>query len=501
MPLTSPRTLLRPGLPTVPTEWYDDTDHRRQIADLANKTSTFAVSPLFTGQANARVYQAVADGVTDDSPKINAAIGEVRRVRIPYGTYRCTSAISPVTNTELVGNPQDRVDRANSFATVIESSASKIVDLGTSGAHTVVLRDLHLKPVSADQANTYGIFGVGPVSFEARGVVITDQAIGVSLEKSQEATFDRTYVRSCGAGMEFKASATSTASLIYNVNWFNNLVTIKDSTIIAPSSNPNIDFRGQGLMVQRCDISGIPNSGTRASVRIRALSYDATIQDFYFEPQSGQSAGGDVFLCEGGVTRIKGGFCQGGASGTRVANVISAKNGAIVIAEGITGFDYFDNFVTADGAGTIVYVMPGCFGGAMVATNRFVETNGGKVIDITTVTGSFTATLTGVDSVVTGTVNYQIHNEVVTIFIPGMTGTSNATTATLTGAPAAITPASTNVIPASIVVDSGANFTGAASIGSSGVIGLFKTADLGATGFTNSGTKGVVAQVLTYTLF
>lgn len=437
-------------------------------------------------------FGATADGSTNAATDINEAITAHRRVSMGAGTYRCTAAISPATDTVLSGIPQDKFGLAATEATIIESSAAKIIDLGTSGAHSVTLKDLHLKPVTADQASTYGIYGEQPVFLNVENVAIKDQAIGVYMEKSQQHTYKRIYVRSCGQGMQFAADAGT-----FNVDWFNNLITIEDSSIIESSAGPNIDFQGQGLRVKNADISGITNTGTRASVRIRDDSYDASFENFYFEPASGQTAGGDVFLCEGGVTRINGGIVIGGATGTRVANVVSAKGGAIVIIEGITGFDFFDAFVTADGAGTVVYVKPGSFGGSMSATNRFVETNGGKVVVMDADEGSFTATLTGCTTSPTGTVTYRRNGDQVTLKIPSISATSNTTAATLTGLPASLTPA-TDVYLYCNVTDSGASFQGTVKVGTDGTLTLYK--GVIGTAFTNSGVKGVQATGLAYDL-
>jgi hypothetical protein len=58
-----------------------------------------------------------------------------------------------------------------------------------------------------------------------------------------------------------------------------------------------------------------------------------------------------------------------------------------------------------------------------------------------TVRGTFTITLTGFTANPTGTAVYSVTNNVVTLFIPALTATSNATTMTATGLPAAIQPA------------------------------------------------------------
>lgn len=114
--------------------------------------------------------------------------------------------------------------------------------------------------------------------------------------------------------------------------------------------------------------------------------------------------------------------------------------------------------------------------------------------------GSFTGTLTGYASGPTGTVNYTVISNIggtgklVTLYVAAnISGTSNATSLTMTGMPAAIRPSATRLTPALIGTDNGANALFGASIATSGTITfLFGTA-FSASGFTNSGTKGLIA--------
>lgn len=64
-------------------------------------------------------------------------------------------------------------------------------------------------------------------------------------------------------------------------------------------------------------------------------------------------------------------------------------------------------------------------------------------IPVAITSGTFTATLTGMTSATTGTVNYSATNNVCTLWVNSpITGTSNSTALTLTGIPAACTPVS-----------------------------------------------------------
>lgn len=108
--------------------------------------------------------------------------------------------------------------------------------------------------------------------------------------------------------------------------------------------------------------------------------------------------------------------------------------------------------------------------------------------------GSFTGTLTGYASGPTGTINYIIQGAICRLFAPAnILGTSNATAMTMTGLPAACVPSSA-VSALCPVADNGAGVVGQASISaSSSTITFAMGSSLSATGFTNSGTKGINA--------
>lgn len=112
--------------------------------------------------------------------------------------------------------------------------------------------------------------------------------------------------------------------------------------------------------------------------------------------------------------------------------------------------------------------------------------------------GSFTGTLTGMSSATTGTVSYKvIANSAGTgkrcylHVASAITGTSNTTAMTMTGLPAAVVPTVT-VRSACYLRDNGSDEIGAADITASGTtITFLVNTPLDASGFTNSGTKGL----------
>lgn len=122
--------------------------------------------------------------------------------------------------------------------------------------------------------------------------------------------------------------------------------------------------------------------------------------------------------------------------------------------------------------------------------------------DISGAEGTFTATLTGVSGSVTGTAQWARNGRVVTVFIPALSGTSNATTMTVTGLPTGLqSSVSTQRVAWSTCTDNGADSTarvdGVIASGS-GTITLL--ANNNASGWTAANTKGFVGTTITYLL-
>lgn len=112
---------------------------------------------------------------------------------------------------------------------------------------------------------------------------------------------------------------------------------------------------------------------------------------------------------------------------------------------------------------------------------------------------SFTASLTGCTAGVTGTVVWYKTGSSVTAYIPALTGTSNTTACTITGLPAAITPATTHTGLVGITQDNSATpVVSRLDITSGGVITLYSGQS---TTFTNANVKGLPAgATLTWNL-
>jgi len=111
---------------------------------------------------------------------------------------------------------------------------------------------------------------------------------------------------------------------------------------------------------------------------------------------------------------------------------------------------------------------------------------------------TFTATATGMTTAPTGTVSFTRVGNVVTLNLPAISGTSNATTFTLTGGPTSMRPATQKAVMVRVQDNSGAISFALATIETTGVITLYK--DAAGTAFTGTGTKAVAAISLSYTI-
>lgn len=127
---------------------------------------------------------------------------------------------------------------------------------------------------------------------------------------------------------------------------------------------------------------------------------------------------------------------------------------------------------------------------------------GSTFVDMTPDKGTFTATYTGMTSATTGTATWARMGNVVVLTLPALTGTSNSTSFTVTGLPSAIQPATlTQQVPVADCENAGGGgiMCQAQMNSASGTITMVLSGS--ATGWTNSGLKGIfAASSITYSI-
>ena len=162
--------------------------------------------------------------------------------------------------------------------------------------------------------------------------------------------------------------------------------------------------------------------------------------------------------------------------------------------------------------GLLVQTAPsGTAAGAITFTTRFSISQAGAItgygataaalVDMSPDSGSFTVTLTGCTTSPTATAYWSKQGNQITITLPTLTATSNATTLTLTGLPAVITPTRNQNCAVAFLDDNSAATNGACQFNTTSTINFYKGASTSGTSWTAAGTKGLAApNTVTYML-
>lgn len=134
---------------------------------------------------------------------------------------------------------------------------------------------------------------------------------------------------------------------------------------------------------------------------------------------------------------------------------------------------------------------------ALVDVLRWLEKLYRWVLFVDPRQGSFTGTLTGFTTAVTGTIDYTLIGDIVTLSVAtNIQGTSNATTMTMTGMPAIIYPKGTRSVIARILDNTTTVAFALATITNTGTITF--NVNAGSSAFTNVNTKGLLSCTMVY---
>lgn len=206
-------------------------------------------------------------------------------------------------------------------------------------------------------------------------------------------------------------------------------------------------------------------------------------------------------------------------SGTIYSSIVTAVFGAVttvtvandsgVLDSGLSAVSY-GNLSSLHSAAPTYFPGTGLVllnGGISVAGT--IQTNTGLYFGLSTVmdtyeASTFLATITGMTATVTATASYVIIGtasqslKIAVVNIPLMTGTSNATTCTITGAPNSLRPAVIKYLLGRTQDNSGSYAAALVQVETTGVLTLFK--DVAGGAFTGSGTKSCSGSTYAYLL-
>jgi hypothetical protein len=143
-------------------------------------------------------------------------------------------------------------------------------------------------------------------------------------------------------------------------------------------------------------------------------------------------------------------------------------------------------------------IIADCNFAGCTATVPITNSGTGNVDKSTYAAGTYTATALGVSGTVNGTVGYAKDGNRVTLDFPTISGTSDATTFSLTGGPNAIKPLANRFVIVRAQDNGGAYVPAVAQVGTNGVVTIY--ANLSGGTFTASGTKSIGAGSVSYLL-
>ena len=291
----------------------------------------------------------------------------------------------------------------------------------------------------------------------------------------------------------------------YEANTSTPTATYTDSTGGTPNSNP-IQLTVGGNLPPGINIYQVSGTKIKVSFWTNAGTVLAPVQGTQIGPTFDNLVGiGDNTLVG---NSIYGGLDSGSGANTYLlspANYPSYVDGTLIAwlpAHTNTGASTLN--VNSIGAFNVYNVAGGALvAGQLVANQVALTLYSGGVFYLlnppVSLTGSFTATLTGMTATTTGTVNWVQSGSTITMYTEGnIEGTSNTTALTMTGVPAQIQPAHEQLVPCWGVANNGSGVFCQADVGTSGTITFgvptaFGSAGMvaNASGFTNSGSKGL----------
>ena len=312
------------------------------------------------------------------------------------------------------------------------------------------------------------------------------------------------------------------------------------TTFLAPGSNGNLLTLSGGLPVWEAvptwnqNTSGtaaglsttlaIGSGGTGQTTAItafEALSPMTTTGDIIYAPGAGTATrlgigtNGQVLTVGGGIpgwstpAAVPSAANPTGTVGLATVNgsatTFMRSDGAPLLSQAISPI-WTGNHIFAPTSGVALLVKANGGASAFEVTGNItsptVEAYGptaAALVDMTPDSGTFTVTATGMTTSPTGTATWSRIGKIVLLYLPLVTGTSNANTFTFTGLPAAIQPATLTqqiAAPTDTFEDATALLTFNASIlitAGSGTITFLKNGST--TSWTTSGTKGLDATI------
>lgn len=485
-------------------------------APYTGATARTAQAKFNEGHISVLDFGAVGDSTTDDTVAIQAALDAAVAARKPLrfpapsagNYYRTTSPLTIGSSLRLIG---DGVH-----------STTLLMDTGVAGEHVIdfnclagdQVENVSIEGLTVRSSNSlpFGIRLKNVAEVELKDVRLYNLEDGIRVEGTR--CYSHVYKHITGVGIV--GSQWNLASGFTGGGHFKfeggSLTGAFGVEVESGAVTDNLSFEGTNF--EQCVTHAVVVAGTVKGLSLSGCRTEGGDGiDINIAPSgageyvSGLSITGTVF--DAGDNSAASRISLGGASG-KVRGFNISGNTVIHVSDGYTGKmvrlngDGQSGLITgnsirgttAGGAGVVDSQRDGVvvFGNENI-TGALEEWWGMARIQKS---GTYTATGTGFTTSPTDTVTYSVMNGIVTLQLPNISATSNATTFTITGAPTAIRPAADRTIVTPIKDNGAAYSLGLCRVKTTGVFEIYSTIEGGA--FTASGTKALYPASVSYPL-
>ena len=470
-------------------------------------------------------FGAVGDGVTDDTAAIQAACTAALNVFFPSGSYLVSSGITLQAGASIFGD--------NPINTFVNFSGTGALFTCTVGEYTSV-KDISLYGTKTAPA----YFRVGTVGIELNDSIsmynVHIRHFEIALDYGTSGFYNKFFncqfaynkyaAKDVAAnnlsffGCRFLASdyfvtlGGYDSPVLFSGCSFENVT----QSIVSPSLGASVEVTFNGCYVENAPTTSVVGTGLNAAGftaamiaygDFKAISlFGCGIQIMGFQRGVSVTNTDAVVSGSGNIWYYK---LDGGLSDTQYLYVGGKK---------ISVFDRSEAWSVPSYVPAVTYTIIGLSTGSATDIRGFdpissessdlfskgirfpatanLSTDANTLDDYRE--GTFTFTATGMTTSQTGSATYAKAGNLVTLAFPFITGTSNATTFTLTGLPAVLTPSATRAVLVITRDNSGVEQVANCQITSGGLVNLFK--DVANTAFTAAGVKSINALSVTYTI-
>lgn len=493
---------------SAPNLPFEDSSDNQYFLQAGSGAVQRTVQSKLRDVVSVKDFGAVGDGVADDTAAIQAAINYCtslsNRKQTLYFPANNAGAYYKITSTLTISGRLNIVGDGE-FSTIIYadgfSAGQYILDFDNLAGSGIEFGGVQQITIRGSNTNANGVRLKNASYWTFKNVQLRTLTVGIYITGTR--CFSNFFEQVSGYAISSYTvqfdSFTGGGQYEFLGCTFNGSDGVYVTSTAATDALAFYECNFEQCTVTDAYIAGTVNGLTFSACRSEGLDGAAS---FKIEPAAGnyvrgltvtgchwQSDFGNAYAVEIGGNNVAGFSITGNHAGYIGFLAFVRLNGAG--AAGVISGNQCDNspaVVSATRAGVVMFAnynssgaLPDYWGTASWAVKQ----------------SAYTATATGMTTSPTGSVNYSVVGNTVTLDIPSITGTSNTTACTLTGGPVDIRPAADKDVLIR-VSDSGITQLGFAKIKTTGVIELYST--VAGNAFSGSGTKGVVATSVTYTL-